>query len=195
MKKRFLLGIFIIFVFALTCFNISQAASLSSTSSNKAGQISTEPHWKTGKITVYIPKDPQAAMMRRAFLEWQNLCSSNLNFIFVQKGPANIDVVFTEKVDGTDGPLGSYRLTIQKNFITKAEIKIATRSKKNYSNNYIYTTMIHEIGHALGLSDTNRQYTGIMYMPISEEQNLTKNDKRKLYKLNGWGYAADRLQR
>lgn len=185
MKKRFLLVLFIIIAFALTCFNISQAESLNQ----------TQPHWKTGKITVYIPKDPQAAMMRRAFLEWQNLCSSNLNFIFVQKGPANIDIVFTDTVDGKDGPLGSYNLTIKREYITKAEIKIATRSKKNYSNNYIYTTMLHEIGHALGLPDSDRKYTGIMYMPISEEQQLTKNDKRKLYKMNGWGYATDRLQR
>lgn len=99
-----------------------------------------------------------------------------IKFYISRKGPANIDVVFTEAVDGEDGPIGSYNVTIQNGLIKKAEIKMATKSKNisKYSNSYIYTTMLHEVGHALGLSDTNRKGSSIMFMPVTEQQDLLK---------------------
>ena len=95
--------------------------------------------------------------MKHAFQKWQNSSYGKLKFNFVQKGPADIDVVFVEKVTGADGPIGEYKINIKNGFIDKAEIKIATRSKNKYSNDLIYTTMLHEVGHALGLPDYDRK--------------------------------------
>ena len=188
MLKKILLGLFIISTLSLSLLNISQAASIQSPPVRKADLYATYPHWKTGNITVYIPNDPKAGGMRRAFERWQNISAGNLKFSFVSKGPANIDVVFTDNVSGSDGSISEYKLTKKGNVINKAEIKIATKGKKakNYSNNYIYTVMLHEIGHVLGLVDMPDKPTSIMHMPVSESQDIKKVDIRNLYNIYGW---------
>ena len=156
-----------------------------------AYQFGEQPHWNKGKISVYIPaKDTKSASMKRAFLNWQNASFGKLQFVFKENGPADIDVVFTEKVDGSDGPIGAYNVTIKNGYITKGEIKIASKSPniKKYSNNLVYTTMLHEIGHVLGLSHNDRKQICIMHFPILESQDITKIDLAKLYKLNGWSW-------
>lgn len=183
MIKKILGTIFIIFLFM---FGIS--------TSTQASTTTIAPHWQKSKITVYIPQDEKAASMKRAFSKWQNAIGGKLTFEYVNKGPADIDVVFSEKVNGADGPIGSYTVSIQGQNITKAEIHIASKSPnfKKYSNNLVFTTMLHEVGHALGLPDTNRKKSGIMFMPVTEEQDITKLDIRKLYMLNGWSYMDRR---
>ncbi|MDE6138787.1 MAG: matrixin family metalloprotease [Candidatus Gastranaerophilales bacterium] len=179
MIKKALFGIIAIFI---TFLGLSAFAS---TTSN-----ATFPHWQKSSIDVYIPNDEKAASMQRAFQKWQGESGGNLNFKFVENGPADIDVVFTEQVGGNDGPIGSYSVKIRGMKITKAEIKILSGSKaKKYSNNHIYTVMLHEVGHALGMQDEPRKPTSIMYMPVSEKQDIQKFDVKKLYKINGWSYA------
>lgn len=184
MIKKLLGIIFIIFVFVFGTINKSQAST-----------TTIAPHWQKSVITVYIPQDERAPSMRRAFNKWQTVTGGKLKFQFVNKGPADIDVAFIDKADGSDGPIGSYSLNIQGQKITKAEIRLATKSPtiKKYSKNLIYTTMLHEVGHALGLPDTNRKKSGIMFMPVSAEQDITKLDIRKLYMLNGWSYMDRRI--
>jgi len=154
------------------------------------------PHWEKSPIQVYIPKDTYSPQMQRAFQKWQNESFGKLKFKFVTKGPADIDVIFTDKVDGSDSPIASYSVTIQGKKITKAEIKFASQDPKlkKYSKNYIYTTMLHEVGHALGLSDTYRKKTMIMYMPITEKQDITSMDIINLFHLNGWSYSKRRFE-
>lgn len=180
MMKKIVSIIFMVFTFLLA-FNPCKAAY----------EFGDKPHWNKGKISVYIPaKDAKSASMKRAFLAWENASYGKLQFVFKDNGPADIDVVFVEKVNGTDGPLGAYNVSIQNGYITKGEIKIASKSSdiKKYSNNMIYTTMLHEIGHVLGLSHNERKQICIMHSPILESQNITKIDMAKLYKLNGWSW-------
>lgn len=184
MIKKILSIFIIITAFIFTFTNLAQATTL------------IAPHWQKSPITVYIPKDDNRAItMRHAFEKWQKESFGNLKFSFVDKGPADIDVVFTDNVDGSDGPIASYSLTIRGKSIERAEIKIATKGSeiKKYSKNYIYTTMLHEVGHALGLQDTNRKKNSIMYMPVSETQELLKLDMRNLYNLNNWSWMDRRI--
>ena len=121
MIKKILVGLFSVFVFVMTWLNFANA------------ETSTYPHWTKTPITVYIPKDENAITMKHAFEKWQNMSFGKLKFQFMPKGPADIDVIFVDKVDGSDGPLGSNKLTVKKGIITKAEIKIATKGNKKYS--------------------------------------------------------------
>lgn len=180
MIKKALFGIIAIFV---TFLGLSAFAS---TPTN-----ATFPHWQKSPITVYIPKDEKSASMRHAFSKWQGESGGNLRFNFVEKGPADIDVVFTDQVSGNDGPIGSYSVSINGMRITKGEIRILTKGQKakKYSNNLTYTVMLHEIGHVLGMQDEPRKPTSIMYMPISEKQDIQKFDVKKFYKVNGWSFA------
>lgn len=181
MIKKILVGLFSLFVFVMTFVNFANA------------ETKTYPHWTKSPITVYIPKDEKAQTMRHAFEKWQSMSAGKLKFQFVAKGPADIDVAFVEKVDGSDGPLGSNKITIKKGMITKAEIRMATKGNKKYSNDLVYTTMLHEIGHVLGLQESTRKGSSIMNMPVNENQDILKKDISNLYHVNGWSYMNRRF--
>ena len=144
------------------------------------------PNWEKPVIQVYIPQNEYAGMMLQAFQTWANKCNGRLNFQYVLSSPADIEVEFADKTDGTDGDIGSYSLTIKGGTITKATITIAPNPQEN-SQNLIYTVMLHEVGHALGLKDSFRKL-GIMSTPVLETQEIVNTDILKLYHLNGWTY-------
>jgi predicted Zn-dependent protease len=145
--------------------------------------------WANKNLKVYIPQNGDASgMMQRAFKKWQDKSFGQLTFTYVEKkDTANIVVVFANKTDGTDNSdIGSYSLTIKGGNITSAEITIVPDFKK-YSKDMIYTVMLHEVGHSLGLTDSKRNL-GIMHSPVSETQDIISNDMIKLFRLNGWSY-------
>lgn len=190
MFKKIALGLLLGLFVTTSCAGISQASTnMPSLQERKTNRVSNNvPHWNKTSINVYIPKDARAASVRRAFEYWQSVASGKLHFNFVNKGPADIDVVFLEKVSGVDGPLGECVVNIKNNQIEKAEIKLATKSPNinKYSNNYIYTTMVHEVGHALGLKDISGKPTSIMHTPITESQDIKKMDIKNLFMLYDW---------
>lgn len=189
MIKKFLLGIIAVFVFVFAFANISQASS-----QTYSKGINT-PHWQKKPIHVYIPQDEKSQTMKNAFSKWSSASSGKLSFTYTsnekEKDKADIIVNFTDKAEGLETKLGGYSLSTNGNQITKGTITIASKSKlaKKYSNDYIYTTMLHEIGHIIGMKDNSRKESTIMYVPISEKQDITKLDIRQLYKINGWSYA------
>ena len=144
------------------------------------------PNWNKQIIKVYIEQDSYSDMMRRAFENWAQKCNGRLNFEYVAAPPADIEVNFADETDGTDGDIGSYALTVKGGFIIKALITIAPNPQKN-SNNLIYTVMLHEVGHALGLHDSSRKL-GIMSTPVSANQDIINTDILRLFHLNGWKY-------
>lgn len=145
------------------------------------------PNWGKNNITVYIPNDSAySSTMLHAFQKWQSKCYGQLTFTMVNKTPADIEVEFASKTDGTDGEIGSYSLMVQGGNITSAKITIAPKPQTN-SNQLIYTVMLHEIGHALGLKDSRRNL-GIMHSPVNATQDIISNDIVKLFRLNGWSY-------
>lgn len=184
--------------------------------SAKAAQmtVSTSPHWKSGVITVYLPpsstftrnkygkqervEKPYYARlnlaMTHAFQKWQSQSFGKLNFKFVGKEPAQIKVVYTDKIDGSDGPIGICNLSIQGPYITSAEIRINSDAYKNYSNDLVYTTMLHEVGHALGLNHNTRKYRSIMHFPITEDLDILSIDVEKIFKLNQWAWGQRRIK-
>lgn len=165
----FFIIFFSIFMLSNTCFGLEYYG----------------PKWGKETLSVYIPQNGDYShMMLHAFQEWQNKCYGQLKFDFTDKKPADIEVDFKDKTDGTDGDIGSYTMTIQGGAISKVEIIIAPQ---NNPDNLVYTVMLHEVGHALGLRDSSRKL-GIMHSPVNAQQNIISNDIVKLYRLNGWSY-------
>lgn len=184
--KKFLLGIVAIFLCVFALVNISYAAS---TNTSKKSDM---PHWQKKPIQVFIPSDTNATQMRNAFAKWQAASGNRIVFQYTTtKEKADVVVNFIDKTDGLESDLGGYSTTIEGNKITKAQINIATKSKlaKKKSPNYIYKTMVHQVGHILGMSDNKTKPSSIMYMPISEKQDIMKLDIRRLYGICGWSYA------
>lgn len=186
MFKKVLLSVFLIFGLLLT-FILPISAGQTT--------IYTDPHWESGNITVSIPqKDPKSGAMMRAFQKWQSRSFGNLKFKFVSDESAQIKVEFVESVNGSDGPIGICEKTIQGPYITSAKISIATKGQQTYSNNLVFTTMLHEIGHALGLNHNSRKYRSIMHDPITEDQDIMSIDVEKLFHVNGWSWGQRRLE-
>ncbi len=158
------------------------------TFTNKAHAVADYgPNWVKPVISVYIPQGhAYSEMFLHAFQKWENSSFGQLKFQYVTKLPADIETVFVSKADGTDEGAGSYTIIVQGGKIIKAQIAIAAVPTE-FSNQMIFTTMLHEIGHALGLADSNRKL-GIMHSPVLETQDLITNDIVKLYRLNGWSF-------
>lgn len=181
MIKKAIIGLLAVFsflaVFAATSFAV-QPKELQ------------RPHWDKREITVYIPRDSHNAQMTRAFAYWQRSLFNVVKFKYVKEEPANIVVKFSNRTNDSDVKLGSYNITTSGNTISKAEITIDTKSPeaKKVSNDYMYTTMLHEIGHVLGLQDSIRKPAGIMNIPITEEQDIKKIEVRKVFVINGWSF-------
>jgi predicted Zn-dependent protease len=190
MIKKFLLGIIAVFVFVFAFANVSQAAS------QKYSKGMNVPHWQKKTITVYVPQDAKAQSMKNAFSKWSSASNGKLSFTYTsnekEKDKADIIINFTDKTEGLETKLGGYSLSTSGNQIKKGTITIASKSKlaKKYSNDYIYTTMLHEVGHIVGMSDNPRKGSSIMAMPISERQEITKNDIKRLYKVNNWNFGS-----
>lgn len=185
MIKKILTGLFIMFAFI--CTFLSTAFATAPTGYPKPDA----PHWQKSPVLVYIPQDPKSASMQNAFKRWQDATEQKLNFQYINdEKKADITVEFTDKVNGSDGPFGEYVLEIQGMAITKAKIKIATKNPKikQYSRDYVFTTMLHEVGHVIGLKDSERKHSSIMYMPIDEKQDILISDKRNLYRTYGWDW-------
>lgn len=172
--KKFLISLIIIFT-AVFFTNIETFAV------GKYG-----PNWQKPVIKVFIPQDNYSAMMKQAFQKWESKCNGRLIFEYIANSPADIEVEFVDKTDGSDGDIGSYSLTIQGGAITKAVVSIAPNPDQN-SNDMIYTVMLHEIGHALGLKDTSRKL-GIMSTPVTQSQDIINTDIIHLYQVNGWKF-------
>jgi hypothetical protein len=154
-------------------------------------EITPVPHWQKSPIRVYVPSDDaKTQSMKRAFAKWQAKSYGKLKFRFVAKGPADIDVIFTESAAGST-PISSTSITYNENKISKAEIRIATKSKdfKKYSNDYVYTAMLHEVGRAIGMPVNSRKRSSIMFTPLSVNQDIIKLDIMKLYSIYDWPYA------
>lgn len=186
MIKKVLFGLVAIFLFVFTFAGVSNAAA-----TNTSVKKTNGPHWVKAPINVYIPQDAQSGQMRNAFSKWQNASGNRIKFQYTAKAKADIIVIFTDKTDGLESELGGYSTKTNGTTITNGEIKIASKSKlaKKHTNTYIYNTMIHEVGHVIGMQHNSTKLSSVMYPTISENQNLLKLDIRRLYTVYGWSYA------
>ena len=138
-------------------------------------------HWDKNNLNVFIAKGPKSHLMARAFSTWQEKLNNRITFSYTDKNSADIIVLFKEEVSGKDGDVGDYIIKSNGEIITKAQINIAKSSYRQYSNEYIFVVMQHEIGHALGLDDTEGTSLGIMHFPITEEQTIKPSSIRRLH--------------
>ena len=156
---------------------------------------------KTQGVKVYIPKkDMLSATMQHAFMDWQRHTNGKFSFEFVgTKSTANMEVIFIESGMGnickSGDALGCTTYAAAKTLYgnkrivgTKIYISVNDMHGKPMTKNEVYTIMLHEIGHALGLGHSKNPKS-LMYegtnSEMAEGQEILPEDVQALYELYG----------
>lgn len=130
-------------------------------------------------------------MMKHAFAEWSRKTNNRVVFKYVSNpSSADIKVSFVKKIvpqgnKKLDKAIGVtyYQTHGTRIFSSKIEIADKTQEGWTLSKDEIYTTMLHEIGHSIGLNHTKNNKC-IMYPQarvILEICNEDLNNFKKLY--------------
>lgn len=153
----------------------------------------TQKRWANPKrLNTYIqPGLERSDMIKRAFAEWSRYAKNNIVFYYVDSPEnADIDVVFVETLPNVDpGVIGLTRCVYsQKNEMRHATIYIPSKRSNgmSLSRNDVYTSMLHEIGHAMGIVKHSTNPKNIMYPYIDEDREISKYDLAELYRIYGW---------
>ncbi len=186
------------------------ANSGNSTANNKANKTnstvakSTEPDYlknayrggkkylrPLGMTRVYIQSDSTfKPLMQQAYREWQSALGSQVMFTFSGNPDDANDRVSFSKIAGTTGMQqgGNCQYNIQGNTLQGATISI-----KSYDGNgkplpaaFVYHTMLHEIGHSIGIMGHSTDPDDIMAQgatkAIAHLSSRDRNTARLLYK-------------
>ncbi|MBD5401787.1 matrixin family metalloprotease [bacterium] len=145
-------------------------------------------------IKTYIPpQHKNTLMMKHAFAEWTRKTNQKILFKYVSDpAAAQIRVRFVKKINPnfseSDRVIGvTVPLTANGKYITYSDIYIAdfTLDGRTLSKDEVYTTMLHEIGHALGLNHSNERFS-IMFHIADVRAEISKQDLLNLKTLYKW---------
>ena len=145
---------------------------------NAAGTDGSIHVFKKQPILVYIPKNDYYDAITQAFVTYNNTFKGLISFNTVKNpNKAQIKIVLTDdfgnKSDIPDAiGLGSPVRFDKDGNILYSEVAILTKNK--YSNEkmpltIVYNTMLHELGHALGILGHSQDPNDVMYKEISEK--------------------------
>ncbi len=158
----------------------------------KAEETTANKKWFNPKmLKTYIPPNhKRTIMMKHAFAEWSRLTNNKVVFQYVTSpNTANIIVHFVNVVPNADREIGltKFRST-SSNKITHAQIYIAekTASGQALGKDAVYTVMLHEIGHAIGIANHSKDPLSIMYPYEDDRQEILKSDLKTLADIYGW---------
>ena len=150
--------------------------------------------WKNPKsIKVFMPCDSQySELMKKCFEKWEEVTQYNVLFNFTDdKDDADINVVFKSKFDSSDVEwydfyIGQTVAECSNN--PKMTITIVEKDNavvRKLEQEEIIQTMLHEIGHSIGLWRHSFDKNSIMYSTVNSEikQEILEKDVERLKKM------------
>lgn len=131
--------------------------------------------WYNSPIKVWIQSSPYSMTAKRALGEWQYKSSGTVKFAYVTDPKrAQIKIYFVNKINQpvSDQNIGLTSLKYIGNMNLSANIQILQRTDSGKMRTYgqIYPVILHETGHALGMSGHSSSNNDIMY-----ENNYTNS--------------------
>lgn len=149
--------------------------------------------WRNPKrINVYIPQHQRTIMMKHSLEEWTRKTNKKIIFYYVDyPSKADIEIQFVDKIGkvaGADRAIGVTQSKYSGKYFIKSTIQIASRSPENkkLGDDAVYTVMLHEVGHAIGLLEHSPDKLSIMHAIEDDRQEISKSDLERLQKLYGW---------
>lgn len=137
---------------------------------------------KRKEIYIYInPHSPEnMAILRQAFLTWQQAIDNQFEFVFVDTAEhSDVTVNWMDAERGEDGATqaGSFQPKGDDQYFYSAEISIALRSLQGtpLPKEHIYSAALHEIGHMFGLEHSPSP-VDVMYPVVITMVKPTKRD-------------------
>ena len=145
-------------------------------------ELSHTSKWLHMPIKVYIEPSLYKTTAVKAFLEWENKTYSKVRFVLVSNpNAAKIKVHFVDKFGPNEKSeaLGYTLLRYWQNVNLSAQIKVlkSTPSGDSVSEEQMYHVVLHEIGHALGITGHSSNSNDIMYPnTFTNQVSLSKRD-------------------
>ncbi len=151
-------------------------------------------YWRNPKnLKTYIqPGYGRSELIKKAFRAWSIATKDKVIFYYVNNPQdAQIEVSFGEKIKGTNNPgtAGLTRTRSLGNEMVHAEILIPVKTSSGVElpQEMVYISMLHEIGHALGIINHSTNPQNLMYPSTSKaDKKITKYDLAELYRIYGW---------
>lgn len=143
-------------------------------------EISTA-KWKVMPIKVWVESGIYKASAKKAFTEWQTKTQGIVRFYFIENPKdAQITVSFNEDISQTASgdALGITNLSIVGGkYINRAEMNIKTTTKAGakQSSAQVYSIVLHEVGHALGVRGHSNNRYDVMYPSDDNYRNVLSN--------------------
>lgn len=150
--------------------------------------------WRKMPIKVWIQHSDNNANLRRAFSIWQTALYPTISFKMVStKEEGNIVVIFDDPTvqcssEFAVGCTKSYVWKKDRNHTAGAVISLASHTPNGVkvTDNELFSTLSHEIGHALGMSGHSKNRSDIMYPDTSNyNRRLSKRDINTVRKIYG----------
>lgn len=133
--------------------------------------------WKKNYILVYIPRDSREQFVWSQFKVWENVLGGNIIFEKIMTD-RNADIIVHYENQYLGKKSGFTRLSFKDGEIRQADIflydDILTNPLKNFA-------VLHEIGHALGITNHSSNPADIMFATKTARQNgLSVRDKNTI---------------
>lgn len=152
--------------------------------------------WASFPLKVYVGKGKQQNIALKALSEWQKKTGNLVNFEYTTDTKrAQVIIEFKKTLGNTSVTkegftAGNSKPYYQDDNIIKTEIEILTinpKDAKEIPDEFLYTTLLHELGHTLGFNGHSPKESDIMYYQATKAKALSQRDLNTmmlLYKLD-----------
>lgn len=155
--------------------------------------LAGQKHWRNPRnLKTYIqPGYGRSELIKKAFRNWSIATKDKVIFYYVSSpDQAQIRVYFGDKIKRTNNPqvAGLTRMKYLGDEMIEAEVLIPTQTAGglNLKPEIVYVSMLHEIGHALGIQNHSTNPQNLMYPSASGNKKITQYDLAELYRIYGW---------